>query len=189
VFSVVPRWLGVLLGRGAVDGQHDLNPPRSVPAPSGARPAPRAPQPAPARATPSPATCSSGRSCWRTSLFLLWPFARGVWISLHDWNLLAVAINPDAKTASSACDNYVRMLWGEGIVWSLEHQWAVRARRSRRRRGGALGLADQGAIGRGAAIATIVAGLLRLRLARSACTRARTAVGATAASGRSSATP
>jgi len=29
-------------------------------------------------------------------LFLIYPFFRGVWISLHDWNLLQVAFNPDA---------------------------------------------------------------------------------------------
>ena len=29
--------------------------------------------------------------------FLIYPFFRGIWISLHDWNLLAVAFNPDAK--------------------------------------------------------------------------------------------
>jgi len=28
--------------------------------------------------------------------FLIYPFLRGIWISLHDWNLLAVAFNPDA---------------------------------------------------------------------------------------------
>jgi len=28
------------------------------------------------------------------ALFLVYPFFRGVWISLHDWNLLAVAFNP-----------------------------------------------------------------------------------------------
>jgi ABC-type sugar transport system permease subunit len=29
--------------------------------------------------------------------FLIYPFFMGVWISLHDWNLLAVAFNPGAK--------------------------------------------------------------------------------------------
>ncbi len=90
--------------------------------------------------------------------FLLWPFARGVWISLHDWNLLAVAINPDAKTFVGL-DNYVRMLWGDGLVWSLDHQWVVRA----------IGLAGVAvalwawrtkAIGRSEAITAIVAGAL-----------------------------
>jgi multiple sugar transport system permease protein len=90
--------------------------------------------------------------------FLLWPFARGVWISLHDWNLLAVAIDPDAKTFVGL-ENYFRMLWGDGLTWSLDHQWAVRA----------LGLAGVAlalwawrtrAIGRGAAFTAIVAGLL-----------------------------
>jgi multiple sugar transport system permease protein len=31
------------------------------------------------------------------ALFLVYPFFRGIWISLHDWNLLAVAFNPEAK--------------------------------------------------------------------------------------------
>ncbi len=53
-------------------------------------------------------------------LFLIYPFARGVWISLHDWNLLAVTFNPDAKQFIGL-DNYRRMFWGEGITWSL---WA-----------------------------------------------------------------
>ena len=83
------------------------------------------------------------------ALFLVMPFLRGIWISLHDWNLLAVAINPDAARFVGA-RNYVRMLWGEGIVWSLDHQvalrlvgllavaailWALAARRRRPRHG------------------------------------------------------
>lgn len=31
------------------------------------------------------------------SLFLLYPFAKGFWISLHDWNLLEVAFDPESK--------------------------------------------------------------------------------------------
>lgn len=41
--------------------------------------------------------------------FLVYPFFRGVWISLHDWNLLAVAFNPDAKEYVGTL-NYVRVM-------------------------------------------------------------------------------
>ncbi|WP_292285426.1 carbohydrate ABC transporter permease [Marivita sp.] len=50
-------------------------------------------------------------------LFLIYPFFRGVWISLHDWNLLQVAFNPDAKQFVGL-DNYVRVMWGRNIEWS-----------------------------------------------------------------------
>ena len=50
-------------------------------------------------------------------LFLIYPFFRGIWISLHDWNLLAVAFNPDAKEFVGA-KNYVRVMWGKNIDWS-----------------------------------------------------------------------
>jgi ABC-type sugar transport system permease subunit len=33
--------------------------------------------------------------------FLVYPFFRGVWISLHDWNLLAVAFNPTPRNSSA----------------------------------------------------------------------------------------
>jgi multiple sugar transport system permease protein len=49
-------------------------------------------------------------------LFLVYPFFRGIWISLHDWNLLAVAFNPDAKSFVGF-DNYIRVMWGRNIVW------------------------------------------------------------------------
>ncbi|MDW3223912.1 MAG: sugar ABC transporter permease [Paracoccaceae bacterium] len=52
------------------------------------------------------------------TLFLVYPFFRGVWISLHDWNLLAVAFNPDAKEFVGF-RNYERVMWGKGITWSL----------------------------------------------------------------------
>jgi multiple sugar transport system permease protein len=48
--------------------------------------------------------------------FLIYPFFHGVWISLHDWNLLAVAFNPDAREFIGA-ENYVRTLWGRNIEW------------------------------------------------------------------------
>lgn len=50
--------------------------------------------------------------------FLVYPFFMGVWISLHDWNLLAVAFNPDAKEFVGV-ENYVRTMWGRNIEWSL----------------------------------------------------------------------
>jgi multiple sugar transport system permease protein len=52
--------------------------------------------------------------------FLIYPFLRGIWISLHDWNLLAVAFNPDAKEFVGL-KNYVRVMWGKNITWSLDH--------------------------------------------------------------------
>ena len=48
--------------------------------------------------------------------FLVYPFFRGVWISLYDWNLLAVAFNPDAKEYVGTL-NYVRVMWGRNIEW------------------------------------------------------------------------
>ena len=48
--------------------------------------------------------------------FLVYPFFRGVWISLHDWNLMAVALNSDAKEFVGA-KNYIRVLWGRNIIW------------------------------------------------------------------------
>ncbi|WP_377512807.1 carbohydrate ABC transporter permease [Octadecabacter sp. R77987] len=51
------------------------------------------------------------------ALFLIYPFFRGIWISLHDWNLLAVAFNADAKEFVGA-RNYIRVMWGQNIEWS-----------------------------------------------------------------------
>jgi len=50
------------------------------------------------------------------ALFLVYPFFRGIWISLHDWNLLAVAFNPDAKEFVGL-RNYERVMWGRNIGW------------------------------------------------------------------------
>ena len=50
-------------------------------------------------------------------LFLVYPFIKGVWISLHDWNLLAVAFNPDAKEFVGL-RNFERVMWGRNIEWS-----------------------------------------------------------------------
>lgn len=51
------------------------------------------------------------------ALFLVYPFLKGFWISLHDWNLMAVAFNPDAKEFVGA-RNYQRVMWGRNIDWS-----------------------------------------------------------------------
>jgi multiple sugar transport system permease protein len=50
-------------------------------------------------------------------LFLIYPFFNGIWISLHDWNLLQVTFNPAAKEFVGG-ENYVRIMWGAGIEWS-----------------------------------------------------------------------
>ncbi len=49
--------------------------------------------------------------------FLVYPFFKGVWISLYDWDLLKVAINPDAKEFIGL-KNYVRLFWGRSMEWS-----------------------------------------------------------------------
>lgn len=50
------------------------------------------------------------------ALFLVYPFFRGFWIGLHDWNLLAVAFNPGAKEFVGF-RNYERVMWGRNIEW------------------------------------------------------------------------
>lgn len=57
--------------------------------------------------------------------FLVVPFARGVWIGMHEWNLLEVVFNPDAK-ALVGLQNWQDMLWGRGLVWSATARWAWR---------------------------------------------------------------
>lgn len=49
-------------------------------------------------------------------VFLVYPFVKGFWISLHDWNLLKVAFNPAAKEFVGL-DNYVRLFWGSNMEW------------------------------------------------------------------------
>ena len=58
-------------------------------------------------------------------VFLIYPFLKGIWISLHDWNLLAVAVNPGAKEFVGL-KNYEDMLWGRGMTWDLEHLFVWR---------------------------------------------------------------
>lgn len=49
---------------------------------------------------------------------LLWPFLQGLWMSLHDWNLLAVTFNPDAKRFIGL-SNYLELIGGDNLSWSL----------------------------------------------------------------------
>ena len=57
-------------------------------------------------------------------LFLIYPFFKGIWISLHDWNLLAVAFDPAAKKFVGL-ENYIHMVWGRHLVWGVDHLvWA-----------------------------------------------------------------
>jgi len=50
-------------------------------------------------------------------VFLVYPFFKGVWISLHDWNLLKVAFNPEAKEFVGL-GNYLHLFWGTHMEWS-----------------------------------------------------------------------
>lgn len=50
--------------------------------------------------------------------FLVYPFLKGVWISLYHWNVLAVAMNPDAKSFVGL-KNYIHLFWGRGMEWSV----------------------------------------------------------------------
>nr|WP_321456603.1 sugar ABC transporter permease [uncultured Cohaesibacter sp.] len=60
--------------------------------------------------------------------FLVFPFFRGIWISLNNWNLLEVAFNPDAREFVGL-RNYEKILWGRNIVWSFYNfpllQWTA----------------------------------------------------------------
>jgi multiple sugar transport system permease protein len=58
-------------------------------------------------------------------LLLVYPFLKGIWISLHDWNLMAVAFNPDAKEFVGL-KNYVRFLWGRDMTWDMTAHWQPR---------------------------------------------------------------
>jgi len=60
------------------------------------------------------------------AVFLIWPFMKGVWISLHEWNLLAVAFDPSAKTLVGL-DNYRRMLFGEDMTLAAFALWPIKA--------------------------------------------------------------
>ena len=57
------------------------------------------------------------------AFLLFYPFLWGIWISLHDWNLMKVAINPDAASFVGL-KNYVQILWGKNIEWSpIANPW------------------------------------------------------------------
>jgi multiple sugar transport system permease protein len=58
-------------------------------------------------------------------LFLVYPFFRGLWIGMHDWNLLAVVFNPDAKEFIWF-ENWRDMVWGRDLVWSAVVRWPWR---------------------------------------------------------------
>lgn len=58
-------------------------------------------------------------------LFLVVPFFRGLWIGMHDWNLLAVVFNPDAKEFIGL-QNWREMVWGSGLTWSASVRWPWR---------------------------------------------------------------
>lgn len=50
---------------------------------------------------------------------LLWPFMQGLWMSLHDWNLLAVTFNPAAKQFVGL-SNYIDLVGGDNLGWSIQ---------------------------------------------------------------------
>lgn len=92
------------------------------------------------------------------ALFLVYPFFKGIWISLHEWNLLAVAFNPGAKVFVGL-KNYVHMVWGTHMTWGAGPFLLVRV----------LGLAAvalvlvlaaRGRIGPGMAIVLTLSGVL-----------------------------
>jgi multiple sugar transport system permease protein len=92
-------------------------------------------------------------------LFLVYPFFRGVWISLHDWNLLAVAFNPDAKEFIGR-ENYVRVMWGRNIEWGLFASPVMQTVRCPRDRAGLFGLSRRDGVSRATALALGIAGAL-----------------------------
>ena len=58
-------------------------------------------------------------------LFLIYPFAKGIWIATFDWNLLAVTFNPNAKEFLGL-ENFREMLLGQDLTWDLAHLWITR---------------------------------------------------------------
>ncbi|WP_052704015.1 carbohydrate ABC transporter permease [Vibrio nigripulchritudo] len=57
--------------------------------------------------------------------FLLYPFLKGVWISLHDWNLLEVAFNSNAKSFVGL-DNYYKLLLPRRWDFDISQLWYLR---------------------------------------------------------------
>lgn len=54
-------------------------------------------------------------------IFVLYPVAQAVQMSFFDWDLLG------SVREFIGIDNYTRMLWGEGIEWSMTHLFGWRA--------------------------------------------------------------
>ncbi len=52
------------------------------------------------------------------AVFLLFPFFKGIWISLHSWNLLEVAFNPEAKTWIGLA-NFLDLLTLDRRFWDI----------------------------------------------------------------------
>ncbi len=53
-------------------------------------------------------------------VFVLWPVAQAVYMSFFDWDLIV------GVQEFVGLDNYVRMLWGTNIAWSITHLFAWR---------------------------------------------------------------
>lgn len=52
------------------------------------------------------------------AVFLLYPFFKGVWISLHSWNLLEVAFNPEARSWIG-WSNFADLLQQDPRFWKV----------------------------------------------------------------------
>jgi len=50
------------------------------------------------------------------SLFLVYPLLKGFWISLHEWDLVTAALNPES-IEYVGLKNYVRIFWGTEMGW------------------------------------------------------------------------
>ena len=50
--------------------------------------------------------------------FLIYPFGKLFYMSFYDWNLMAVAINPDNKEFIGF-ENYIYLLAGEGFFYDF----------------------------------------------------------------------
>ena len=57
--------------------------------------------------------------------FLVFPFLKGVWISLHEWDLLAVVFDPGAKRLVGL-ENYLDTFWGSAIRWNALSLWPLK---------------------------------------------------------------
>ncbi len=50
--------------------------------------------------------------------FLIYPFGKLFYMSFYDWNLMAVAINPD-NAEFIGLENYIYLLAGEGVYYDF----------------------------------------------------------------------